>query len=135
MARGWAFLYRDMVPLEEIAAVVSPALAYFKQAGRDVGKPGGETFGDFCARVGREDLERYAKELEGESETLGGEIDALTDDQLADLIDRFADDLSAEQLKTAVDEGRGRGTNGRLAKVLETAERRFAVVSSAEVTS
>ena len=128
-----AFLYRDMVPLEEIAAVVSPALAYFKQAGRDVGKPGGETFGDFCARVGKEDLERYAKELEGESETLGGEIDALTDDQLADLIDRFADDLSAEQLKTAVDEGRGRGTNGRLAKVLETAERRFAVVPSAEV--
>ena len=130
-----AFLYRDMVPLEEIAAVVSPALAYFKQAGRDVGKPGGETFGDFCARVGKEDLERYAKELEGESETLGGEIDALTDDQLADLIHRFADDLSAEQLKTAVDEGRGRGTNGRLAKVLETAERRFAVTPSVEVAA
>ena len=129
------FLYRDMVPLEEIAAVVSPALAYFKQAGRDVGRPGGETFGDFCARVGKDDLERYEKEMAAESDTLGGEIDALTDDQLADLIDRFADDLSAEQLKTAVDEGRGRSTNGRLAKVLETAERRFAVTPSAEVAA
>ncbi|MFH5806507.1 NADPH-dependent assimilatory sulfite reductase hemoprotein subunit [Alienimonas sp. DA493] len=132
------FLYRDMVPLEQIAEVVSPALAYFKQAGRNVGQPGGETFGDFCARVGKEDLERYAKEMQSESDTLGGEIDSLTDDQLADLIDRFADDLSAEQLKTAVETGRGRRSssgsgNGRLAAVLESAEKRFAVTPSAKV--
>ena len=127
-----AFLYEDMVPLGKIAEVVSPALAYFKQAGRDVGQPGGETFGDFCARVGKEDLKRYAQELAGESDTLGGEIDTLSDDQLADLIDRFADDLSAEQLKTAVEEGRGRETNGRLQKSLDAAEQRFAVTPSAE---
>ncbi|NNJ26775.1 NADPH-dependent assimilatory sulfite reductase hemoprotein subunit [Alienimonas chondri] len=128
-----AFLYEDMVALDKIAEVVSPALAYFKQAGRDVGQPGGETFGDFCARVGEKDLKRYAAELQGESDTLGGEIDTLTDDQLADLIDRFADDLSAEQLKSAVEEGRGRNTNGRLQKTLAAAEKRFAVTPSAEV--
>ncbi len=135
-----AFLYEDMVPLEKIGEVVSPALAYFKQAGRDVGRPGGETFGDFCARVGKEDLKRYAAEMADESDTLGGEIDTLSDDQLADLIDRFADDLSAEQLKTALEEGRGRGssqngTGGRLAKTLDAAERRFTVTPSAEVAT
>ncbi|MEM9701964.1 MAG: hypothetical protein AAF907_05930, partial [Planctomycetota bacterium] len=128
-----AFLYQDMVPLEKIAEVVSPALAYFKQAGENVGQKGGETFGDFCARVGKEDLERYAKEMKSESDTLDGEIDALTDDQLADLIDRFADDLSAEQLSVALKTGRDRGTNGRLASTLDAAERRFSVTPSAKV--
>ncbi|MEM9703000.1 MAG: NADPH-dependent assimilatory sulfite reductase hemoprotein subunit, partial [Planctomycetota bacterium] len=68
-----AFLYQDMVPLEKIAEVVSPALAYFKQAGKNVGQKGGETFGDFCARIGKEDLERYASEMKSESDTLDGE--------------------------------------------------------------
>src|SRR5690606_4649058 len=47
------FIFEDMVPLEKIADVVSPALAYYKQA-RDPG----EGFGDFCWRVGQEDLKR-----------------------------------------------------------------------------
>ena len=47
-----AFLFRDMVPLEEIAQSVSPVLAYFKQA-----RQSGESFGDFCHRKGLADLQ------------------------------------------------------------------------------
>jgi sulfite reductase (ferredoxin) len=47
-----AFLYRDLVPLEEIAQSVSPVLAYF----RDEREPQ-ESFGDFCSRKGLADLE------------------------------------------------------------------------------
>ena len=119
------FLYEDMVKQEEVAEAVSGPLAYFKQARRD-----GESFGDFCARVGEDDLKRYAAALDQEGDTLAAEVGSLDDDQLADLIDRFADDLSAEQLRRAVTEGRGRGTNGRLETVLDGAERRFEVAAS-----
>ena len=47
-----AFLFRDLVPLEEIAQSVSPVLAYFKQ-----GREAGEAFGDFCHRKGLADLQ------------------------------------------------------------------------------
>ncbi len=47
-----AFLFRDMVPLEEIAQSVSPVLAYFKQ-----GRESAESFGDFCHRKGLADLQ------------------------------------------------------------------------------
>lgn len=49
-----AFLFRDMVPLEEIAQSVSPVLAYFKQ-----GRQPGESFGDFCHRKGLADLQAH----------------------------------------------------------------------------
>ena len=47
-----AFLFRDLVPLEEIAQSVSPVLAYFKQ-----GRESGESFGNFCHRKGLADLQ------------------------------------------------------------------------------
>lgn len=47
-----AFLFRDLVPLEEIAQSVSPVLAYFKQ-----GREPSEAFGDFCHRKGLADLQ------------------------------------------------------------------------------
>ena len=53
-----AFLYKDMVPLEEIASTVSPILGYFKQERSD-----GESFGDFCDRKGLDDLTAYAEAL------------------------------------------------------------------------
>lgn len=49
------FIYKDLVPMEEIGATVSPLFGYFK-AERNTG----ESFGDFCARKGQEDLERVA---------------------------------------------------------------------------
>lgn len=49
------FIYRDMVPLEEIATVCAPILEYYKETREE-----GEGFGDFCARKGQEDLEAYA---------------------------------------------------------------------------
>ena len=50
-----AFLYQDMVPLEEIGSTVSPLLGLFKAERQD-----GESFGDFCHRVGQEQLAAHA---------------------------------------------------------------------------
>jgi sulfite reductase (ferredoxin) len=53
------FLYKDLVPAEEVVTELARVLAYFKDARQD-----GETLGDFCHRKGAEDLlastERYA---------------------------------------------------------------------------
>lgn len=49
------FIYQDQVPLEEIGTVVSPLLGYFRSE-----RDGSESFGDFCARKGLEDLQRHA---------------------------------------------------------------------------
>ena len=46
-----AFNFQDVVPLEEIVPRISPVLAFFCQDRED-----GESFGDFCARKGRDDL-------------------------------------------------------------------------------
>ena len=45
------FIYKDLVPEEEVVATLRPLFAYFKQE-----RLAGETFGDFCARVGKEAL-------------------------------------------------------------------------------
>jgi sulfite reductase (ferredoxin) len=50
------FLYKDMVPEEEVAATLSPVFAYFKQA-----RQNGETLGDFCVRKGGEDIAAWAE--------------------------------------------------------------------------
>ncbi len=63
-----AFIYRDVVPLEELAAALVPVLAYFK---RD--RSEGETLGDFCHRKGAEDLLGFAEICsEGELSGLAG---------------------------------------------------------------
>ncbi len=51
------FIYQDMVKLEEIVPLLSPLLAYFKQERLE-----GETFGDFCARKGLEDLQQQTSQ-------------------------------------------------------------------------
>lgn len=45
------FIYQDLVPGEEIVATLRPVFEYFQQDHTE-----GETFGDFCARKGKEDL-------------------------------------------------------------------------------
>jgi len=45
------FIFKDMVPKEEIGEAVSPILGYFKEE-----RENGESFGDFCHRKGLEDL-------------------------------------------------------------------------------
>jgi sulfite reductase (ferredoxin) len=45
------FLYRDGVPLERLVATLVQVLGHFKQHRRE-----GETLGDFCHRLGREEL-------------------------------------------------------------------------------
>ena len=41
------FIYKDLVPAEEVVATLVPLFAYFKHDRHD-----GETFGDFCHRKG-----------------------------------------------------------------------------------
>jgi len=49
------FLYKDMIPEEEVAATLAPVFAYFKHAHAP-----GETLGDFCLRKGPLDLAAWA---------------------------------------------------------------------------
>lgn len=46
------FIYKDMVPGDEIASTLSPVLGAYKAERND-----GESFGDYCARIGQEGLE------------------------------------------------------------------------------
>jgi len=47
-------VYKDLVPLSQIVSELRPLLLYFKQA-----RTQGETFGDFCHRVGMDQLHRF----------------------------------------------------------------------------
>ncbi|QDT63975.1 NADPH-dependent assimilatory sulfite reductase hemoprotein subunit [Calycomorphotria hydatis] len=123
------FIYKDLVPESKVAECLSPILQYYKQD-----RQGGEGFGDFCQRKGVDDLQRYAKELEAETSILDGEIESLTDEQLAELIKKFGDQLSAEQLQRSIDVGRERmssnGSNGELQSAVEAADKRLDVFAS-----
>ncbi len=55
-------LYKDLVPLEEIVPTLVPVFVAFKQHRLDR-----ETFGDFCDRVGNEQLARWAEQYAGSS--------------------------------------------------------------------
>jgi sulfite reductase (ferredoxin) len=56
------FIYKDVVPTEEVVSTLVTLLVYFKQDRQE-----GETFGDFCHRKGKQDLEAWAAELESRS--------------------------------------------------------------------
>jgi sulfite reductase (ferredoxin) len=45
------FIYKDLVPTEEVVSTLVPVLRHFKEA-RQIG----ESFGDFCHRVGKDEL-------------------------------------------------------------------------------
>jgi sulfite reductase (ferredoxin) len=49
------FLYKDMIPEEEVAATLAPVFAFFKHA-----RQPGETLGDFCQRQGAEQIAAWA---------------------------------------------------------------------------
>ncbi len=51
-----AFLYEDMLPLEDIGETLHPLFAFFK-----LHRENGEAFGDFCHRQGLESLKAYAE--------------------------------------------------------------------------
>lgn len=50
------FLFKDMVPLDQIVPTLVPLLVYFQQS-----RQPGESFGDFCQRRGGDDLRRWAE--------------------------------------------------------------------------
>lgn len=52
------FIYKDLVPGDEIAATLAPVLAYFKDE-----RQLGESFGDFCHRKGAEDLLAWSEKF------------------------------------------------------------------------
>jgi sulfite reductase (ferredoxin) len=45
------FIYKDLVPTDEVVPTLVPVFHYFKEARRS-----GETFGDFCHRLGKDEL-------------------------------------------------------------------------------
>jgi sulfite reductase (ferredoxin) len=49
------FLYKDMIPEEEVASTLAPVFAFFKHA-----RQPGETLGDFCQRQGAEQIAAWA---------------------------------------------------------------------------
>jgi len=51
-----SFIYKDLVPREDLVPSLSPLLGYFRAE-----RTAGETFGDFCARKGKEELLAYAE--------------------------------------------------------------------------
>ncbi len=51
------FEYKDMVPHEEVISSLVPVLTFFKHARED-----GETLGDFCQRVGAEQLTAFSEQ-------------------------------------------------------------------------
>ncbi len=52
-----SFIYKDLVPLEDIVSTLLPLLVYFRQDRRP-----GESFGDFCDRKGQADLQAWAEQ-------------------------------------------------------------------------
>ncbi len=52
------FIYKDMVPAEEVVSTIVPLLAYFKQERQD-----GETLGDFCNRKGQAGLVAWSEQF------------------------------------------------------------------------
>ncbi len=50
------FLYKDLVPLEEVVPTIVPLLLYFREA-----RQPGESFGEFCHRCGPEALRQKAE--------------------------------------------------------------------------
>ncbi len=51
------FIFKDMVPADDVVPSLVPVLAYFKQDRQD-----GETLGDFCHRKGADDLVNWAQQ-------------------------------------------------------------------------
>ena len=51
-------IYKDLIPFEEITSTLTPVFAAFKQHSQ-----GSETFGDFCDRVGNEQLAGWAEQF------------------------------------------------------------------------
>jgi sulfite reductase (ferredoxin) len=46
-----SFIYQDLVPTSEVVERIVPVLRYFRDA-----RTSGESLGDFCRRVGKDDL-------------------------------------------------------------------------------
>jgi hypothetical protein len=60
------FLYKDLVPADEVVAALVPPLVYFKQSREE-----GESFGDFCDRMGKDALLAFAEKFAAGESHLG----------------------------------------------------------------
>ncbi len=58
------FIYKDLVPAEEVVPSLVPLFAYFKTS-----RQPDETFGDFCHRKGADDLRTWAERFAQQSST------------------------------------------------------------------
>jgi len=57
-----AYIFKDMVPKDEIVPTLAPVLERFK-----LERVNGESFGDFCHRLGKDELAPAAQEEPAES--------------------------------------------------------------------
>jgi sulfite reductase (ferredoxin) len=53
-----SFLYKDLVPVNDLVPTLVPVFAQFKSQ-----RQPGESFGDFCTRKGKTELEQFAKRM------------------------------------------------------------------------
>jgi sulfite reductase (ferredoxin) len=53
-----AYIYKDLVPFAEIVPTIAPVLARFKAE-----RINGESFGDFCQRLGADELKASAEQV------------------------------------------------------------------------
>jgi len=59
------FIYKDLVPADEVVPTVVPLFVYFKHARQE-----GETFGDFCHRKGADDLRAWTEQYTAQAATV-----------------------------------------------------------------
>jgi sulfite reductase (ferredoxin) len=52
------YIYKDLVPTDEVVPALAPVLRYFKDARQE-----GESFGDFCHRLGKDALLAHCAEV------------------------------------------------------------------------
>lgn len=62
------FIFKDMVPADEVVPSLVPVLAYFKQDRQE-----GETLGDFCHRKGCDDLVSWTQQYAAQDSAVAGQ--------------------------------------------------------------
>jgi sulfite reductase (ferredoxin) len=116
------FIYKDLVPAEEVVATLVPPLVYFKQHREE-----GETFGDFCHRKGKDDLLAYAEKFAASQ--AGGENTAAASAPTAQPAKKAQ---AAKTAKPAASAAHAPGTNGALAESRTTPANRLPETQPAE---
>jgi sulfite reductase (ferredoxin) len=70
-----AFLYQDLVPIDELVPILTVLLTYFKHD-----REGNESFGDFCFRKGADDLSQWSQKFLGtDAQAESGDVECASE--------------------------------------------------------